>query len=307
MKYLLGVDFGGGSSKATLIDETGKAVCTASCEYPMLFPDIGWSEQNPEDLYVAFISNIRSILSKSGIRPDEIEAVSLDGGTHIAVLLDDGMNVIRPAIYWSDIRSADQARRLGEKYGDEIRELGYNNVGALWTLPQLLWLKENEPENHGRIRHILFLKDYIRYRITSILATDSIEAMGALMMDAGRNVWSEWLCSLCGISVDQMPPIVEPDEIIGTVTPEASRETGLSDGYGHGGICFRRHPAGPGNDQACHSGTRMPNNRPCGCGPVARDLPAYHPGTLVSRDCDKGLRLLPALVPRYAVRTGDGA
>ena len=227
MKYLLGVDFGGGSSKATLISENGEKICSATCEYPMYFPHVGWAEQNPEDIYRSLITNVHTIFEKSGILPGDITAVSLDAGTHIAVLLDEYDNIIRNAIYWSDSRSVKQARELAP-YNDKIMGLSCNVPSPVWTLPQLIWVRENAPEDFKRIRRILFLKDYIRYRLTKTFVTDSIEAMGAMFMDVGKGQWSEWLCSLCGITTDMLPDIVPPDSIVGVVSEEAAKETGLS-------------------------------------------------------------------------------
>ena len=61
MKYLLGVDFGGSSSKATLLGEDGRVVATASREYPTYYPQNGWAEQDPDDSYTALVGNIRDI------------------------------------------------------------------------------------------------------------------------------------------------------------------------------------------------------------------------------------------------------
>ena len=227
MKYLLGVDFGGGASKATLLDERGQIVCTATSEYPMLYPNNGWAEQEPESIYQAFVRNVKSILGRSGVSAEEIAALSLDGGTHIAVLLDEKNEVIRPAIYWSDTRSAQQAGALKE-HSEAIMKLSMNSPSAIWTLPQLMWLRETEPENYKRIAHILFLKDYIRFRITGDMVTDSIEAMGAMLLDANTGEWNPWLCGLCGIRVDQLPEIREPVDIIGTPLRAVCQETGLS-------------------------------------------------------------------------------
>ena len=227
MKYLLGIDFGGGASKATLINVRGEIVCRASSEYPMLYPHNGWAEQEPESLYQAFVQNVKSILEQPGICAEDIAALSLDGGTHIAVLLDEKNEVIRPAIYWSDTRSVQQARLL-EPYRERIAQLSRNTPGPLWTLPQLMWLREREPEHFKRIAHILFLKDYIRYRITGNMATDAIEAMGSMLLDVNTGRWSPWLCSLCGVRVDQLPEIREPTDIIGTPVARVCHETGLS-------------------------------------------------------------------------------
>ena len=173
MKYLLGVDFGGGSSKATLLSEKGESVCSAASEYPMLCPHVGWAEQDPESIYRAFVRNTHDIFAKSGVSPEDIVAMAFDGGTHIAVLLDENDRVIRPAIYWSDTRSARQAESLAP-WHEEIMRKSFNIPGPLWTLPQLLWIREAEPENFRRIRRILFLKDYIRFRVTGTYVTDSI-------------------------------------------------------------------------------------------------------------------------------------
>jgi glycerol kinase len=67
MKYLLGVDFGGSSSKATLINDGGEIICSAVCEYPMIFPEVGWVEHNPEDIYNSLITNVSRIEKRDAV------------------------------------------------------------------------------------------------------------------------------------------------------------------------------------------------------------------------------------------------
>ena len=67
MKYLLGVDFGGSSSKATLLREDGVVAAAASREYPTYYPQNGWAEQDAEDSYNAACANIRELLEKTGV------------------------------------------------------------------------------------------------------------------------------------------------------------------------------------------------------------------------------------------------
>ena len=93
--YLLGIDFGGGSSKATLISQEGRLVATNAVEYSTSYPKPGFAEQNPEDWYAATCKNIRGILQKSGVLPTEIAAIALDAATHTAVLLDAKNQVLR--------------------------------------------------------------------------------------------------------------------------------------------------------------------------------------------------------------------
>ncbi len=229
MKYMIGADFGGSSSKATLLGEDGRVVATASCEYPTYYPHSGWAEQDPEDSWKAFVLNVRELLAKSGVSASDISAISLDAATHTAVLLDQDDRPVRNAIYWTDTRSSAEAAELREKFGEEITKLTFNSVSSLWTLPQLLWLSRHEPENLARVDKIMAVKDYIRYRLTGDFVTDDIEAMGFLLLDANTNTWSERLCEMCGITTSKMPPIVRPHEKLSPIRREVLEETGLSE------------------------------------------------------------------------------
>ena len=227
MKYIIGADFGGSSSKATLLCEDGRVIATASCEYPTYYPHNGWAEQDPEDSWIAFVKNVRSLLAESGVKAEDIVAISLDAATHTAVLLDENDKPVRNAIYWTDTRASAEAAELREKYGSEIINLSYNNVSSLWTLPQLMWLCKHEPETIQKTRKVLAVKDYVRYRLTGDFVTDDIEAMGFLLLDANKNEWSERLCDMAGLKTSHMPPIVRPDQKLSPIRKEALEETGL--------------------------------------------------------------------------------
>lgn len=214
MRYFIGCDFGGGSCKATLLREDGKVQATASCEYGTSRPGPGLAEQDPEDSFRAFVKNVRSLTEELGGEAAAVEAIALSGATHTAVLLDEKDKVIRPAIYWTDIRAAREAEELKTQHGKEIMSLALNAPGALWTLPQLMWLRKNEPENFRRIRKILSMKDYVRYRLTGDYVTDEIEACGFMLLDVGKREWSPFLCGLAGIEPALLPKIVRPEEIL---------------------------------------------------------------------------------------------
>ena len=227
MKYLLGCDFGGGASKATLLRADGKIAATATAEYPTIYPKPGWAEQDPDKVYDAFLYNVKAVLEKSGVDPQEIAAIALDGATHTAVLLDQDDRVIRPAIYWTDTRSAKEAEELKASHAKEIMDESFHLPGAMWTLPQLIWLKRHEPENFAKIRKIMSMKDYVRYRLNHDYVTDTIEAMGFMLLDVRTNEWSSFLCGLCGIDTAILPKVVEPTARLKPLTPAAAAQTGL--------------------------------------------------------------------------------
>jgi xylulokinase len=228
LSYLLGVDFGGSSSKATLLCENGDVVATAVTEYPTYYPRDGWAEQDPDDSLRAFLQNVRKVLEKSGVSPQQIRAIALDGATHTAVLLDEDDRVIRPAIYWTDRRATAESDELVAQYNDLLMQLSYNAPSPLWTLPQLIWLRRHEQENFKRIHKVLSMKDYVRYRLNGDFVTDSIEAMGFMLLDARTNTWSPQLCALAGLDPEVLPRIVPPHEILSPLYKDICAQTGLS-------------------------------------------------------------------------------
>ena len=230
MKYLLGIDFGGGASKATLLSTEGEVCASHTTEYPTYYPEPGYAEQLPSDWVKATVENISGVLSQSRVNPEDIIAVSLDAATHTAVITDENFNVIRPAIYWTDTRSTKEVRFLKENYGEIIEKQVLHKPDTIWSLPELLWIKNNEPENWSKVRKILFAKDYVRHTLTGDYVTDYIEAEGSMMFDIEKMRWSEELCGVLEISTDIMPKLVKPTDIIGSITAEAAKLTGLKEG-----------------------------------------------------------------------------
>ena len=199
MRYFLGIDFGGGASKATLLCENGEVRAASTTEYPTYYPQAGYAEQNPADW----------------VR---------------AVIMDENFNVIRPSIYWTDTRSTAEVAFLKQNYSDIIEKQVLHKADTIWSLPELMWIKNNEPDNWARVRKIMFAKDYVRHRLTGDYVTDYIEAEGSMMFDINTMRWSGELCSVLGIEPSMLPEIVKPTDIVGKITKSAADMTGLSEG-----------------------------------------------------------------------------
>lgn len=230
MKYLLGIDFGGGASKATLIDTNGKIIAENTVEYPTLYPETGACEQNPADWINALCDNSKALISKSNIDAKDILCIALDSATHTSLVCDKDFVPLRNAIHWTDTRSRKQADTLRETLGEEIFQKTYHKPDTIWTLPQLVWLKQKEPDTFEKVRYIFFEKDYVRYFLTDVFCTDYIEAEGSMLFDCNKMEWDQKLCSLASISKDMLPPIKNPTDVIGYVTKKAAKMTGLYEG-----------------------------------------------------------------------------
>ena len=136
-KYVLGVDIGSGSVKLTLLSKAGKIAATAGREYPTHYPHVGWCEQEPEDWCKAFRSAFEDILNVAAVKAEQIEALALDAATHTAVLLDENLQMIRPAILWTDQRSKEEVQWLKDNCLELVMKQAMNAPTTVWTLPSL--------------------------------------------------------------------------------------------------------------------------------------------------------------------------
>ena len=218
--YALGVDFGGGASKATLIDEQGKVVATATAEYPTFYGENGKAEQNPQDWYGAACQNIRVVLR--GINVEQVKCLCFDAATHTAVLMDENNTPVCNAVYWTDTRSVKEKQYLAENFGEEIFEKCKHNVDTIWSLPEILYVKNNFPEVYKRVKKVTFAKDFVRGKFTGDFVTDYIEAQGSMLFDFDKLDWDEHLLSLIGMTKENMPKIVKPLERVGQVCDQAA-------------------------------------------------------------------------------------
>jgi xylulokinase len=239
---LVGLDVGTSAVKGVAIDDEGRVLGTAHAEYPLSRPQLGWSEQEPEDWWRA----AEDVLGRLPEGP-----VGLSGQMHGLVVLDAGQRVLRPAILWNDQRTSAECAEIEERIGfRRLVDLTGNRALTGFTAPKLLWLRRHEPELYGRIRHVLLPKDYVRLRLTGELATDAADASGTLLFDVRRRAWSEEVCAGLEIPLEWLPPVHESTEIAGAGDQAAAalgvgiaRPGPVSVVLGTSGVVFAALPA----------------------------------------------------------------
>ena len=226
MKTYIGIDLGTSAMKLMLMDATGTILNTITKEYPLEFPQPGWSQQNPADWRNALFAGLPELLV--GFDASKVTGIGCGGQMHGLVVLDEQDNVIRPAILWNDGRTAKQVDYLNNEIGKEhLSALTANIAFAGFTAPKILWMRENEPENFAKIAKIMLPKDYINYILTGVHACDYSDASGMLLLDVQHKCWSEEMLTICGISEAQMPKLFESYDCIGTVDPVVAKMLGI--------------------------------------------------------------------------------
>ena len=233
MPYLLGIDNGTTVSKAALFDLEGHELATAGAGADTLYPYPGWTERSMEQLWQTTAQAVRAVLAQSGVNPREIVAIGNTGHGNGLYLLDKHGQPARNGIQSLDIRAADilEARKADDIQGKAFPYI----LQAFWPgQPQALlpWIKANEPDVYARIGHVLLCKDYIKYRLTGVITTDYTDMSGTGLLDNAGRRYSRGLLELYGIPeiLDALPPLALSHEIIGRVTAEAARATGLAEG-----------------------------------------------------------------------------
>lgn len=219
----IGVDLGTSAVKLLLMNEKGKIEKIVSKEYPIYFPNAGWSEQNPEDWWEQSLEGIKELINQCD--KSQIAGISFGGQMHGLVILDEKDEVIRPAILWNDGRTQKETEYLNQVIGkDKLASYTANIAFAGFTAPKILWLKENEPENFKKIKKIMLPKDYLAYKLSGVHCCDMSDASGMLLFDVKNRRWSKEMLEICHITEEQMPKLFESYEIVGTLKKEVAEK-----------------------------------------------------------------------------------
>lgn len=224
----IGIDLGTSAVKLLLMDGNGEIKKIVSKEYPLFFPNPGWSEQNPEDWFEQSMNGLKELTVECD--KSQIAGISFGGQMHGLVVLDEEDNVIRPAILWNDGRTGEETEYLNTVVGKETLSKYTANIAfAGFTAPKILWMKRHEPERFQKIKKIMLPKDYLAYRLCGTFCTDVSDASGMLLMDVKNKCWSKEMLEICSITEEQLPKLYESYEVVGSLKKNIAEELGMTE------------------------------------------------------------------------------
>ncbi|HUW57751.1 MAG TPA: xylulokinase [Planctomycetota bacterium] len=231
MRYLIGIDIGTSGTKSLLCDFRGKILATTTAEYPVSTPRPGWSEQDPDLWWAATVKTVRRLLKQSGVKGTDVAGIGLSGQMHGAVLLDRKDQVLRPAILWNDQRSAAECDDIMRIIGPRrIIRLLSNPALVSFTATRILWVRKHEPKVYRRTASVLLPKDYVRFRLTGVKATEVSDASGMLLLDVRRRTWSKTVLDELDIDPSWLADVYESPVASAKVSARAAKATGLAEG-----------------------------------------------------------------------------
>ena len=225
-------DVGTTGAKVGFVTPHGRVVATGYYDYDLVTRVGGVVEQDPDAWWHGLCRTLRPLLSTLDGGMRSVVGVGLCGQMHSLVCLDATGAVIRPAIIWMDQRSEPIVRRMRSMPGvvESVRRCTGNFVANTYTAPKLAWLAAHEPQTVAQASNVVLAKDYVKYRLTGELVTDYSDAAGTLLYDTTTRRWSAEMAELFKVRTDALPALAESSEVIGAVTTDASRASGLPAG-----------------------------------------------------------------------------
>ena len=231
MRYLLGIDLGTQSVKILLLQEDGHVLGTSNGDYPILTPSIGYAEQEPSSWWLAAVGAIKRLINETGIDTHDIAAIGLSGQMHGMVPLDRAGEVVRPAIIWCDHRASEYVDYVYRVMGkEEFSRITLNPLSPGFQVATLLWMRDHEPDNYLRLATVVLPKDYVRYRLTGSLGSELTDASSTLVFDTSARCWSKKVIETLGLDISHFPILSDPLDVVGGISVEAAKETGLISG-----------------------------------------------------------------------------
>ncbi|HBB92885.1 MAG TPA: carbohydrate kinase [Bacteroidales bacterium] len=233
MPYLLGIDAGSSSIKASLVDQaTGLITASAqspSTELQISAPQPGWAEQDPE-LWWEHVLKALAILQEKTGKLSKVGAVGISYQMHGLVAVDKDMNPLRPSIIWCDSRASSLGEKAFKALGRDFCLSHLLNSPGNFTAAKLAWVKENQPDIYSRIYKVMLPGDYIGMKLTGLSFSTSTGYSEGILWDYTTDAPSNELIDYYGFSPDIFPDIVPVFGNQGTITRQVSRVTGLTAG-----------------------------------------------------------------------------
>ncbi len=223
--YFIGIDLGTSGLRAILVDKLGNFIASSESKYEVSNPNPGWSEQNPEDWIHACKLALLDLRENFPKEITKLKSIGVAGHMHGAVLLDKLHTPVRPCILWNDTRSYEEAQRLDSS--PKVRDISGNIVFPGFTAPKLLWVKNNEPDIFRKIKTVVLPASYLNTWLIGAPFTDMSDGAGTSWLDLKLRKWSEHLIISSDMQIEQMPKLVEGNQIAGKLRTDLASELGL--------------------------------------------------------------------------------
>lgn len=227
-RYVLGIDSSTSSTKAIVWDLAGQPVSVGRCPIPFNQPQSGWAEQDAKWWWDSTVQALQEALRS--VDAASILAVGLTWQRESWVPLDRDGRPLRHAILWMDARGTEQVEQMRSDYGHEFSAITGKPLDVTPSIFKIMWLREHEPDIWAQTAAILEVGGFLTRRLAGENRTCSAGSDTMGLVDMRKRDWSPEFVAYAGLTLDQLPVLVEPGAVLGSISAEAARMTGLLEG-----------------------------------------------------------------------------
>ncbi len=225
-EYIAAIDQGTSSTRFILFDHTGQIVAADQKEHQQFYPQSGWVEHDPMEIWIRTQEVILNTLQKSGVHPSEIAALGITNQRETTVIWDrTSGQPLHPAIVWQDTRTDNICSSLAREGGqDRLREKTGLPLATYFSGPKIKWLIENDPQVARAVSNGTALAgtidSWLVWNLTGgknggLHITDGSNASRTLLMDLKSRQWDEDLLNLFGLPAALLPEITDSSRVFG--------------------------------------------------------------------------------------------
>lgn len=232
-KYVIGMDCGTTNIKAVILGEDGTVAAEASRASRFISPGAYMQEQSADDWWKNASEIFRELCQKAGDEiVSRIQGIAVSSHTVSLLPVDSQGAPLRNAITYQDSRSAGDLQYILDRIGfDQFVSIVGGQPSVAFLPNKILWYKKNEQDLFDKTACFLQASSYINFKLTGQMTTDMDQASRTQCLDINRMEWSDEIGDVLGIDLKKyLPAPQRVDEMIGTVTEEAAKETGLPAG-----------------------------------------------------------------------------
>jgi len=229
---ILALDIGTQSIRAAVIKPGGQILGIGQIKHEVDSPQTNWAQQQPDSWWQNTCKAIQQVLAETGVGPESIAVIAACGQMHGPVGVDEKGDVTTPAVQlWCDKRCYAQCEAVRQDHDEPgLARIAGSSVNPAWTGLKVRWIRDNDGDAYDKTRFFLVPKDFINFKLTGVACGDPSEASGSFLWDCRADDYSTVLAEAVGVDLEKFAPVKPSHEVIGRVTEQAAKQTGLVSG-----------------------------------------------------------------------------
>ncbi|MED1954298.1 gluconokinase [Brevibacillus centrosporus] len=226
--YFIGLDIGTTSTKAIVFTPSGAVRGVGNVDYPLLVPQPSWAEQDPETIFAAVISALKTAIEKADVDKRAIGGIGFSTAMHSLIAVDHQGSPLTHSIIWADNRSTSQVDQLKQDgVGQSIYLATGTPIHPMSPLPKIMWLREQAPDTFRKAAKFISIKEYVIHRLFGQYVVDYSIASATGLFHLRKLDWDENALQVAGITRQQLSEPVPTTHILRGMKIRYAEEIGL--------------------------------------------------------------------------------